>query len=134
MRALSYGLLALLAGCASLPAWGRPVAAPRGRLLASVRVTGRVDALVTNGPAVQGFCAVSWRLSGDTLDIFSVESAAPETATCQGNPVFLSRPVCALTVRETLYYPQSTPIVAIRCPYGASGYITGFSKATRGGV
>ncbi len=51
---------------------------------------------------------------------------------CNGEPVLLARPTCTLTAHEAIWYAASTPIVAIRCPYGAAGYVTGFSKAQRG--
>ena len=69
-------------------------------------------------------------------DTLHVEAATPSaeavSVRCNGEPVLLARPTCTLTAHEALWYAVSTPVVAIRCPYGAAGYITGFSKATRG--
>lgn len=123
------GLLIGLAGCSVIGASQRP--APR--LLRYLWVSPGLDSAVATGPAVQSYCIPRWSLSGDTLTIHDA-TPTPEKVSvlCFGQPVFLVRPTCTLTASEALFYPTSTPVVALRCPYGASGYITGFSKAQRG--
>lgn len=137
IRPVAIACLALLGGCASLGAqWitRGGTQSPPGRLLRSIQVTSDFDGFVTGRGEVGGFCLTRWRLSGDTLSIARADEAStPETVACQGHPVFLVRPVCALTVKEALFYPTAAPIVVIRCPYGAAGWVTGFSKLMREG-
>lgn len=133
-RRLARSLVALAigaAGCAALPLQrGGNMGPPR--LLAAIHVTRDVDDLLSQ-PGVHGFCAVGWQRRGDTLDVASATPSPEQVSVrCNGEPVLLSRPQCTLTAHETIFYAASTPIVAIRCPYGAAGYITGFSKAQRG--
>lgn len=130
MRAVCYAALALVTGCAALPGWGRDPVRPR--LLGAIQVSASVDAGLS-AEGVRAYCASRWRLDADTLH---VEAATPSpeavSVRCHGEPVLLARPTCTLTAHEALWYAVSTPVVAIRCPYGAAGYITGFSKAQRG--
>jgi len=131
VRTVSILALCILGGCANLRFIPRP---PPGRLLARVNVTESFDRDVTEGPAVRAFCLTRWRLRGDTLDIAQGEEARDaEAPTCNGHPTFLVRPFCGLTTREALYYPQVSPLVIIRCPYGAAGWVTGFSKLAKEG-
>ena len=130
MRAVAYAFVSVLAGCAALPGWGRDTVQPR--LLAAIRVSQPVDAGLS-ADGVRAYCARQWRLDHDTLHVETATPAAEQVSVrCNGEPVLLARPTCTLTAHEAIWYAVSTPVVAVRCPYGAAGYITGFSKAQRG--
>ena len=97
----------------------------------SLGVTAAVVAAASATAPAQGFCVTSWHLGEGSADLYAVTpQAAVENVQCGGLPVFLLRPVCMLTTKEALSYPLSAPFVAIRCPYGASVWVTGF-KAKR---
>ena len=131
--ARSFAALALGAtGCAALPfrRWDDMEGPPR--LLAAIEVSPVVDAELSR-PGVRGYCAIGWKRVGDTLTLASIAPSQDAVSVrCNGEPVVLARPQCTLTSHEALLYAATTPIVAIRCPYGGAGYITGFSKAQRG--
>lgn len=121
-----------LGGCAALPGFVRR---EPPRLLRVLWIAADLDRALAAGPAVHAWCIDRWRLQGDTLDLQAARPAPErEAVDCTGRPVLLVRPTCTLTSTEALLYPTITPVVAIRCPYGAAGYVTGFSKATRGRV
>lgn len=134
VRRLAILAVLVLGGCAALPLPGLHRGEPP-RLLRVLWIGAGLDRAVTDGPAVHAWCVDRWRLQGDTLDL-QTASPAPEreAVNCTGRPVLLVRPTCTLTSTEALLYPTVTPVVAIRCPYGAAGYVTGFSKAMRGRV
>lgn len=134
IRAVAVFVCGILGGCANLGLQWRPVRQPPGRLLAQVHVTSTFDRQVVEGGQLRAFCLTRWRLAGDTLSIGTgYEAPDPEAPACQGHPTFLVRPFCGLTTREAIYYPTATPIVVIRCPYGAAGWVTGFSKLAKEG-
>lgn len=124
----------LLAGCAAL---GNLIPGSPGtqRLDArqsfrdSLGIAPAVVAATSASEPAQGFCVTSWHLSEGSADLYAVTpQAQAETVACNGLPVFLLRPVCMLTAREAWFYPLSTPFVAVRCPYGASVWVTGYVK------
>lgn len=130
MRAFVLPFVLAATGCAALPRWGGDAIRPR--LLGAIRVSASVDAGLS-AEGVRAFCASRWRLDTDTLHVDSATPAQEQVSVrCNGEPVLLARPTCTLTAHEAIWYAASTPVVAIRCPYGAAGYVTGFSKAQRG--
>lgn len=133
MRWVVVPVLLGAAGCAALPGWlGGRVDRVQPGLLAIITVSPAVDAQLSQ-PGVHAFCAVRWQRRADTLEVETV-APSPEVVSvrCNGEPVLLSRPTCTFTAHEAIFYAVTTPVVAIRCPYGAGGYITGFSKSQRG--
>lgn len=132
VRRIAVFAVLVLGGCAAFPGFARPEPA---RLLRVLWIAADLDRAITSGPAVHAWCIDRWRLRADTLDIQTARPAPErEAVDCAGRPVLLVRPTCTLTSTEALTYPGLTPVVAIRCPYGAAGYVTGFSKAMRGRV
>jgi hypothetical protein len=128
----------LLAGCSAignlLP--GSPGAVGRtyresfrDSLGISSDVGRTVAAQASPGKAAQGFCVTSWKLGEGSADLYAVTpQAQADGIDCGGLPVLLLRPVCLLTPHEAWYYPTSAPFVALRCPSGASVWVTGFVK------
>jgi hypothetical protein len=126
---------AFLAGCSTLgnllvpgPAAGQRLDG-RQSFRDSLGIAPGVVAATSASEPAQGFCVTSWHLSEGSADLYAVTpQEAKESVACHGLPVFLLRPVCMVTTREAWLYPLSTPFVAIRCPYGASVWVTGYVK------
>ena len=125
MERFGLAVLALLTvGCAHLST------RPQPSLRRSLGVAPAALAGTSADQPAQGYCATSWRISVEALEIYSLAPATGdvESLACAGKPVFLIRPVCMLTAREAILYPRSTPAVGIKCPYGAAVWITGYPE------
>ena len=124
--------LVLFAGCTQLrgilPGPAAPLAAdPRASFRDSLGVAPAVVAVTSASEPAQGFCVTSWHLSDTSADLYAATpQASPQAVACGGLPVFLVRPVCMVTPYEAWLYPRSTPFVALRCPYGAAVWVTGY--------